>query len=251
MNFNRFYLPICIVISFLFCSNLKAQTIKITNAKIETSIVNERKNLREMRGEIYVEFEIENPTTDTLYLFKRAVEPFIEKRPFQLSQNIDRKKFDENCKSIFIYFRPPSMYHFNPFNNERDVLKIAPKNKFVSFLSYDAAEGLCAENVEKIEVQLTYELLKSDFSPEEYLNSIYVYENSLPVLKNQKKLFEKSNMDDELINKLKALEQEIEEMEYKLAQAKKRLSEHDVISKTPFYSRKIVSNSVNLIELTN
>ena len=91
-----------------------------------------------------IEYEIKNNTKDTIYLFTRLVEPFLEEKPFQIIQTQNSiEKFAKECGGRFVYEIIPSSNYFKKLNIEEDIVVIPPKGIEKMSIQRYADEGLC------------------------------------------------------------------------------------------------------------
>lgn len=83
---------------FLIGITLFGQTLTINKATLDRKILSQDSDGVSVRGIIEIEYEIKNNTKDTIHLFTRLVEPFLEEKPFQIIQTQNSiEKFAKEC----------------------------------------------------------------------------------------------------------------------------------------------------------
>lgn len=240
---------ITILIIFIIEVNSYGQNIKIIKATLDKRVVREYSGQAQVDGIIDIEFEINNSTKDTLYLFNRLVEPFIAEKPFKVTQTqTSIEKFSKDCGGVFIYNQPPSSYRYEKFDKDNDIIKIAPKAKKKLSLTRIVEEGLCPLNGKKIEICITYKQELSEFNSENYQKQIVQNETALKILRAHKELYEKTEVLKEKENLLKEINRTIEDLESDNKYASARIKDYEYIKKLPLYDKEIKSNCVSVNE---
>ncbi|TDG35632.1 hypothetical protein EZJ43_13515 [Pedobacter changchengzhani] len=126
------------------CTISFGQKLTIKKATLDRRIVDHHDDEVLVEGILNVKYEVYNNTNDTIYLFNRSVEPFLDEKPFQLVQTQSSiEKFSKDCKGRFVYNQPPSAYYFKKLNIEEDITTIPPKGKEKMNITRYVDEGLC------------------------------------------------------------------------------------------------------------
>ncbi|MGI9652040.1 hypothetical protein [Chryseobacterium sp. RLHN22] len=230
---------------FLIGITLFGQTLTINKATLDRKILSQNSDGVSVRGIIEIEYEIKNNTKDTIYLFTRLVEPFLEEKPFQIIQTQNSiEKFAKECGGRFVYEIIPSSNYFKKLNIEEDIVVIPPKGIEKMSIQRYADEGLCPMKGKKIGLQLVYNLVMSKFNKAESLLEIKSVEEGLKLLQSQEKMIENNNILKEQHNLIKELEASSEYLTNRIENLNRRVVEFDYLSKHSFTSKKLISNIV-------
>ncbi len=221
------------------------QTITIKKAELDKRIVRQNDDDVLVEGVLKLEIEVYNNTKETVYLFRRNVEPFLEGRPFQVIQSQPSiEKFSEECGGRFVNNQPPSSYRFEKFNMENDIIAIKPKGKETMTLSRYVDEGLCPAIGKKIELKMVYNMVRSNFSKEQSLKEIKNKEEALVILKNQEKINQENTVLKEQTSLIRELSDSIKDLENSINFLKNRIVEYNQLSQYKFTTEKLESNTV-------
>ncbi|KAF2509099.1 hypothetical protein [Flavobacterium foetidum] len=239
-----FTIPVLLIGITLF-----GQTLTIKKASLDKKVLSRDGDEVLVRGIIDIEFEVKNNTKDTIYLFTRLVEPFLEEKPFQTIQTQNSiEKFDKECGGRFVYEIVSSSNYFKKLNIEEDIVRIPPNKIENMSLQRYVNEGLCPLKGKKIGLQLVYNLVMSTFSNSASLQEIKNTEEALKILENQQKII----VNDSILNKRKTLTAELKEsidyLKNDIEYLNQRIVEFYYLSKHSFTRKKLVSNIVFINE---
>ena len=225
------------------------QKLTINKAILDRRIVDHLNDEVLVEGTINIEYEIYNNTRDTIYLFNRGVEPFLDEKPFQIVQTqTSIEKFSKDCKGRFIYNQPPSSYYFKKLNIKEDITIIPPKGKEKMSIRNYVDEGFCPLMGKKIELKLIYNVILSNYSKSETVQKIEDVENALKILQNHKETISTKKLIQGRTQYISELNNSIEQLINEIKYLKDRNVEFDYLSKHSFTKIKMESNSVYVNE---
>lgn len=224
--------------------NVFAQSITITKVTLEKQIVSQERTEARVGGEIYIDYEISNPSKDTLYLVLEEFE-FLTHYPIVVTQQQEEVENSKvKCGGYFVYNRPPSGYSRYIFDPKKHLKKVSPKSKIKLYKNVTVQEGFCPNEGNKIEVSISYSLKFIPDTIDDFKRTFEENTKASQILKSQLVEINSDAILKEKSELIKEITQNITNLDNEIRYAKNRIGELESIAKIPLFKLEMKSNSV-------